>query len=324
MGNEIVRQRLTPAMINAMEMWSQSTTSLDSLRYEELWRSKARTVVRFLVYVNKHPLEVKEQDVARWRRHLERKGLARATVYAMLSLVSSFYEWAMQDRRLAIDHNPVEMVRPKAPRPYEHSKALKPWQQKRLMDYVKKLADGGSVVAMRDYALLVMYFETGMRREEVMALTYGDVDISDRSTIETRVKGGEIVTVEIDDERVWRAVFGYLEASGRLWTIQDEDPLWARHDAGAIGDHDSLSSYGFVANLKRYARAAGVGDIHLHQTRHTHAKIVAENEGIGAAQESLGHKDQRTTRLYAGRMATRRDRHGPSVLDEVLRRASHE
>ena len=51
----------------------------------------------------------------------EAHGLAPATVYAKISRVSSFYEWAMESPELAqvIPRNPVKLARPKAPKAYQ-------------------------------------------------------------------------------------------------------------------------------------------------------------------------------------------------------------
>ena len=42
---------------------------------------------------------------------------------------------------------------------------------------------------------------------------------------------------------------------------------------------DMLSSHGFVKRLKGYAKVAGLEHLHLHQTRHTYARIVMEESG---------------------------------------------
>lgn len=60
-------------------------------------------------------------DVAAWRADLEQRGLAPATVYALVSRLSSWYEWAATIPELAevIHSNPVKLARPKAPKPYQ-------------------------------------------------------------------------------------------------------------------------------------------------------------------------------------------------------------
>jgi integrase len=100
-------------------------------------------------------------------------------------------------------------------------------------------------------------------------------------------------------------------------TLKTDSPLWTRHDrAGRSGAQ--LSSHSFVKNLKRYAREAGVGDVHLHQTRHSFARIVAEETGsITDTQDALGHRNAATTRVYVRRIAVKRDKHSGRVTGRL-------
>ncbi len=67
-----------------------------------------------------------------------------------------------------------------------------------------------------------------------------------------------------------------------------------------------------------YAREAGLGHIHLHQTRHTYARIVAEETGsFLEAQEALDHENQATTRVYVQRITVKADRHGRKVAGRM-------
>lgn len=95
--------------------------------------------------------------------------------------------------------------------------------------------------------------------------------------------------------------------------------MWTRHDrAGRPGA--ALSSHAFVKNLKRYARGAGVGDVHLHQTKHSFARIVAEETGsITDTQDALGHRNASTTRVYVQRIAVKRDRHSQKITSRLRR-----
>lgn len=66
--------------------------------------------------------------------------------------------------------------------------------------------------------------------------------------------------------------------------------------------------------MKRYARSAGLDGFHLHQTRHTFARIVAEETGsITATQEALDHSKPSTTRVYVQRIAIKRDQHSGRI-----------
>ena len=91
--------------------------------------------------------------------------------------------------------------------------------------------------------------------------------------------------------------------------FRTDGPLWTRHDkAGRLGA--ALSSHSYVKNLKKYAKEAGIEKFHMHQTRHTFARIVAEETGsIIETQDALNHKNPSTTRIYVQRIAVKKDRH---------------
>ena len=82
--------------------------------------------------------------------------------------------------------------------------------------------------------------------------------------------------------------------------------------AGKPGD--ALTSYSFVRNLKRHAAQADLNHIHLHQTRHTDARIVAEETGsIIETLDALFHESPKTTRVYVQRIALKRDKHSKRI-----------
>lgn len=133
------------------------------------------------------------------------------------------------------------------------------------------------------------------------------------------MKGGDYVGREVRDPLLREAILDYLSSCGREAMLKTDSPLWTRHDrAGRPGA--ALTSHAFVKNLKRYARAAGVGDVHLHQTRHSFARIVAEETGsITDTQDALGHRNAATTRVYVQRITIKRDKHSSHVTGRLTR-----
>ena len=72
--------------------------------------------------------------------------------------------------------------------------------------------------------------------------------------------------------------------------------------------------------ISSYARDTGIGKIHIHQTRHTFARVVAEETGsLTETQEALGHKNLATTRAYVRRIAVRRDKHSRRIVERFGR-----
>ncbi len=308
------------ALRHAAELWADATTNAVSPRRWDILRDKRKAVVSFFDHVKKTPGEVTPMDVKDWQSLLEAGGLAPTTVYCRLCHLSSFYVWALRDPEVGrhLSTNPVRLARPKAPKAYqtESVKALTDEEFVSLLSVVRNRAGTGDIVGKRDYALLLFYVATGMRRAEVINLRGREVEVrEDSMVIRSRVKGGDYLGREVSDPRVRAALLEYLEASGRAGVLSNDGPIWTRHDrAGRPGA--PLTSHAFALNLKRYAKEAGIGKVHLHQTRHTFARMVAEHSGsITDTQDALGHKNLSTTRVYVQRIAVRKDRHSSYILE---------
>lgn len=311
-------QTVDLALLNAIHLWAAATTDAESACCEDLLRSKRRAVSSFFAHCGKHPGEVTALDVKSWRDALEGKGFKPATVYARISRLSSFYAWVMRDLAVGqfITSNPAQNARPKCPKPYqtESSKALDDDQISALVRVVMQKAAAGDVIGKRDYALLLMFITTGMRRQEVIGLRGSDLELrKDDLIVRCRVKGGDYVGRAVNEPLVREALFDYLKSCDRMNAFESDRPLWTRHDrAGRPGA--PLSSHSFSKNLKGYARVAGIEKIHIHQTRHTFARIISEETGsIVETQDALGHKNLATTRIYIGRIAVKRDKHSRQV-----------
>jgi integrase len=321
MTTHLVPVPSSPALRSAIALWADATTAPAAARRADLLRDKTAMVGAFFTYTCKPPEQVTEIDVKAWQAELEGRGLAAATVYGYLSRLSSFYQWALQDPALAqrIGRNPVRLARPKAPRAYqtESTQALSDEEMGALLQVVKRRADAGDLVGLRDYAMLLFYALTGMRRAEIASLRWGDVRLGEALTITAQVKGGQYQSREVADPAVQAALLGYLRAAGRWERMEADDPLWVRHDrAGQAGA--GLTSHGFVKNLKRYAQEAGLAHIHLHQTRHTYARLVGELTGsVVETQDALGHRNAATTRVYLQRVAVKRDKYGVRIGERL-------
>jgi integrase/recombinase XerC len=306
------------ALRTALHLWATATTDAESHCRRDLLRAKQQAAADFFSHCGKLPGEVRPDDVEAWREHLEERGFKPATVYARLSRLSSFYEWAMRDPQIAglVEKNPVRLARPKAPKAYqtESVKSLDDEQISKLLTRIRERAASGNVVGKRDYALLLLFVTTGMRRQEVIGLRGSDVELrKDDLVIKCRVKGGDYVARSVEEPTVREAVLDYLNACERMNALSSERPLWTRHDrAGKPGA--PLTSHAFSKNLKAYAREAGIGKIHIHQTRHTYARMVSEETGsLLATQEALGHRNLATTRAYVQRISVKPDNYGRRI-----------
>jgi site-specific recombinase XerD len=153
---------------------------------------------------------------------------------------------------------------------------------------------------LRDQALILTLFCTGMRRDEVARLDRLDVEDggSDRALITGK---GEKERVVFFDAPTQAAIRAYLEA--RNDTLA---PLFLRHDnrrgksAGHGGERWRLGPQSVWATVKRYARLVGVPAT-THHFRHSKASVLL-NRGasLSEVQDILGHASPDTTkRIYA-------------------------
>ena len=319
---------LQAALRSALSLWADATTDATTRRREELLKGKPKVIEDFFAFVEKHPGEVTPEDVKRWQRRLEER-LRPATIYVRISLLSSFYEWLMRDPALArfVQSNPIRLARPRAPKPYqtESVKSFTDEELIALVEHVRDLAAGdGNLVAKRDYALLRLYVATGWRREEVISLRGKDVRVTDGLIVTGRAKGGHYQAKEVRDAEVKEALLDYLAAADQLHALKTDAPLWTRHDNPKLAG-EQLTSHAFVRNLKLYARAAGVGDVHLHQTRHTFARIVSEETGsISATQDALDHRNRATTSHYVQRIGIKRDLYSEGIAERLKRKLENQ
>src|SRR5215468_3555611 len=135
--------------------------------------------------------------------------------------------------------NPAIQARPKYPRPYQ-SESVQAWtdeQTDAILAVVKASADSGSVIGKRDYALLLFYVYTGLRRNEVFSLRRKDLLEEDgKLIIKYKRKGGKWASREVGEPDVHQAIKDYLGKAGGIRGLKSSDALWMRHDrAGEPG-----------------------------------------------------------------------------------------
>ncbi len=153
---------------------------------------------------------------------------------------------------------------------------------------------------LRDRALLMTLFTSGMRREEVARLNRTDLDDgwADRALITGK---GDKERVVFFDEATLQAIRAYLEARGDTQT-----PLFLRHDnrrgraAGHGGEQWRLSAQSIWLIVRRYAKAVGV-PASTHHFRHAKAStLLNRGASLSEVQDILGHSSPETTkRIYA-------------------------
>ena len=215
------------------------------------------------------------------QRH--RKGASPASLQRMLSSVRALYRY-LQREGLTKQDPTLDIQTPKQRR--RLPKAMEADQVGRLL-----AAKGDSWLAVRDQAVLELFYSSGLRLAELINL---DVDALDVAGAELRVLGKgskeRIVPVgqyAIDAIKAWKKVRG-------LHAPLEEKALFVSR----LGHRLSPSSV--QQRIKLWARRLGLeGKVHPHMLRHSFATHLLESSGdLRAVQELLGHANIATTQVY--------------------------
>lgn len=162
---------------------------------------------------------------------------------------------------------------------------------------------GRGPAGLRNRALLVLLYRTGIRISEALALYPKDFDGGKGSVTILEGKRRKRRTVGIDPQAV-DVVERWLEQRSKLG-INGHHPIFCTitRDGGPIAR--PLGTAYCRELCKRLARKAGIEKrVHPHGLRHTHAfELANEGQPMHLIQAQLGHKSLSVTGQYLAHIA---------------------
>ncbi|MEW7978426.1 MAG: tyrosine recombinase XerC [Candidatus Sedimenticola endophacoides] len=236
----------------------------------------------------------RDQGVSDWRaltqhqvrafiaaRH--RGGASGKSLQRQLSSLRSLFRFLLREGAAA--HNPGQGVRaPKVRRTLPHT--LDADQLARMLD-----AAPGDELEIRDLAMMELFYSSGLRLAELVAVNLGEIDFREAS-LEVTGKGGKTRNLPVGRKareavRAWLAV--------RANHARDDEPALF---VGARGRR--INPRTVQERIRRWALRQGVPQhVHPHLLRHSFASHLLESSGdLRAVQELLGHADIATTQIY--------------------------
>jgi integrase len=157
--------------------------------------------------------------------------------------------------------------------------------------------DGNTLKGKRDRAILAALIGCGLRRSEVVALTFEHIQQREARWVLVDVigKGGRVRTVTVP---AWVKVCldDWAQAAG----ITTSRVFRAINKGGRI-THESLTDKAVQQAVSIHANRAGLRGIAPHDLRRTCAKLCHASEGdLEQIQLLLGHASVQTTERYLG------------------------
>jgi len=211
-------------------------------------------------------------------------GSAARTIVA----VRGFHKFVVREG--LSDSDPAGAVKPPAP-PKRLPKALPLAEVEKILEAA---GAAGTVLAMRDRALLEMLYGTGARISEAVGLDVDDLDL-DQGAVLLRGKGGKHRVVPVGS---------FAREAVGTYLVRARPELAASGKSGAAMFLNSrggrLSRQSAWAVLNKAVEAAGVTtEVSPHTLRHSFATHLLDGGAdVRVVQELLGHASVTTTQIY--------------------------
>ena len=221
---------------------------------------------------------------------LERRGLSRRSAARALSAVRSFYRFLQAERGL--ETNPARAV--KGPKLDHRLPAhLDRSQTETVFAGAELRAADDSAGAVRDLAMLELFYSSGLRLSELAGADLQDIDLlSDQ--IKVRGKGRKERIVPMGT-RAAAALRRWLDVREALVAARGAD----RRAAFVNLRGRRLTARSVQRSIRTLLAAAGADGLKVHSLRHTFAThLLDAGADLRAVQELLGHASLSTTQIY--------------------------
>lgn len=254
-----------------------------------------RDLEAFVEFMGRHQGEWGVESVDRlalrgFLGELQRKGLAKRSAARALSAVRSLF------RYLQVHHG-LEGAVARAAKVPRLEKRLPTYLDRPRTDLLFEAAEAragtGDPVAVRDLAILELFYSTGMRLSELAGLNLADLDLlSDQVKVRGKGRKERIVPV---GRRAVAALRRWFEARPGLLRpgAGGGTAVFVNRRGGR------LTPRSVQVAMHRLFDAVGGDELRVHSLRHTFAThLLDAGADLRAVQELLGHASLATTQVY--------------------------
>ncbi len=270
---------------------------IDYLRYErnrsELTvESYGRSLRDFETYFKNRDSQLSwesvDSDIIRdWMESMMDKGDMASTVNRCLSAVRSFYRFALS--RGLVKHDPSHIV--KGPK---KQKMLPQYVRENEMDRLLDIPEmwGNAYKDIRARTIIILLYETGLRRSELTGLNDADVDFVSRQLKVTGKRNKQRV-IPFGEEMA-AELQHYIVARNAQFENRMEDALFLSDKGRRV-----TPSQVYVTVRKYLSKVTTMKKRSPHVLRHSFATAMLNNgAGIESVRKLLGHESVATTEIY--------------------------
>ncbi|HZL44728.1 MAG TPA: site-specific tyrosine recombinase XerD [Opitutaceae bacterium] len=259
--------------------------------YESDLRQCARFVSRRGV---RRWADLEPAQLTDWIYSLSEEKLAVSSLARKLTALRTFARYLVRERRCARDFTEL-LVGPKLVRKIPDT--LTTGEVERLL----AAPTGGDAHAVRDRAMLELFYSSGLRVSELAGLTLQQLDL-DHGFVRVFGKGGKERVVPVGS-KACAALLAYVTAARRHFVKPRTGSQLFLSERGT-----AISRKMLWVLIKKYAKRAGLTrSVKPHLLRHSFAThLLSGGADLRAIQEMLGHASIATTQIYTAVTPDRR------------------
>jgi integrase/recombinase XerC len=251
----------------------------------ETIRAYTTSLQQFLIWLSEsYPQgiradEVQQEDVEEYLIALSRRGLSGVTRANRLAAIREFFRFLVTRKLLTLSPA-TEVPTPK------REKRGRVWL--RPDEYTKLLgAAGGN---MRDYCILQLFLQTGVRVSELVGLDVGDVDLTGKLLRVRQGKGQQSRDIPLEKKAI-TALRNWLDLRAFVPTTEALFPNRYGQRLSDRSVRELLTTYRQAAGITKKATP--------HSLRHTFASYKAKKGvPLPMLKDMLGHQNLATTQIY--------------------------
>jgi len=248
---------------------------------------------KFLRYIKENNLDLSvesiHQHILPFFSHLQQQNLSPSTYHTLFRGIRAFTRFLYEEKYV---QNEIRL--PKVRKPSSTIYPLTPTQMRKVLYSF----NSNTYLGLRNYTIVRLFLDTGMRLGELSQLQLMDVNLED-GFVMVHGKGGKDRYVPIGREMV-KGLWKYIKTRATMEDFQTSSLFLTEKGK-------PLTSRAIQLVFKRLDKKIKLDGVRIspHIFRHSFALAYIENEGDPfSLQRILGHSNQETTSKYVNMART--------------------
>lgn len=231
-------------------------------------------------------INMNDKDIKTLILDMQNQGLKVTTINSRLRALRSFYNFLHKNKH--IKKNPMADVKLLK----ERKQAVNSLSKEQLA-LLFSLCDQKTFVGLRDYTIMMLLVDSGIRLNELVGLEVSDIRDNDILVRQTKTYFERVLPIS---DKMKEQLNIYLKIRGKANT----EALFINQDGGALKPRSIQN------RIEHYGKLSGIEGVRIscHTFRHTHARLFIQNGGSAFhLQSMLGHTSMEVTKRYVNLFA---------------------